>query len=103
MFLDAPAPNLEIGQPSPRGLRGAAALVRSLADDLAARTESVAVDADGTYLRLLLVGDIEVRFGAASELQDKLVRLRTVLADPDPDRPIPSELIDVSTNDIVVK
>lgn len=103
LFVDAPAPDLEIGQPSPRGLRGAAALVRSLADDLVARTESVAVDADGTDLRLQLVGGIDVRFGAASELQDKLVRLRTVLADPNPERPIPTELIDVSTNDVVVK
>lgn len=103
LFVDAPAPDLEIGQPTPRGLRGAAALVRSLADDLVARTESVAVDADGTDLRLQLVGGIDVRFGAASELQDKLVRLRTVLADPNPERPIPTELIDVSTNDVVVK
>jgi hypothetical protein len=74
---------------------------------------SVSATADASDLRLMLdsasvggpagggsAGGIEVRFGAAQDLVDKLVRLQTALTDPNPDN-APTEMIDVSTDDVI--
>ena len=50
----------------------------------------------------MLDDEIEVRFGAAEDLQDKLVRLQTALTNPNPDITA-TELIDVSTEDLIVR
>jgi hypothetical protein len=45
------------------------------------RVVAIDVTADGARLELLLDDDIEVHFGEARDLLDKLVRLETVLAE----------------------
>jgi len=105
--------DLEPGQGGPRGYVAAARLVASLPPQIRAWSQSVSVDGDGTDLRLMLDstavggpsgggpnGGIEVRFGAAEELVDKIVRLQTALMNQNPDN-VPTEYIDVSTADVV--
>lgn len=105
--------DLDPGQMSPRGYRAAATLVQALTPQMRRWALSVSSSADATDLRLLLdsasVGGpsgggaargIEVRFGAAEDLVDKLVRLQTALMNPNPDD-VPTEMIDVSTADVV--
>ena len=75
--------------------------------EIRARVVSISADAEATDLRMLFgrlraTRNIEVRFGAAQDLVDKLVRLQTVLTDPDPER-VPTELIDVSGPDLNVR
>ena len=73
-------------------------LVQSLPGAAAcARSRSVSVDRDGTDLRLELTNGVEVRFGPAQDLVDKIVRLQVALTNPDPDEAAPTQLIDVST------
>jgi cell division protein FtsQ len=101
------AADLEAGQKAPPGYRAAATLAQALTPEIRTRVVSISTDADATDLRMLLTSesggsDIEVRFGAAQDLVDKLVRLQTVLTDPDPER-VPTELIDVSGPDLNVR
>jgi cell division protein FtsQ len=101
------AADLEPGQRAPTGYRAAATLAQALTPEIRARVVSISADADATDLRMLIradagAGNIEVRFGAAQDLVDKLVRLQTVLTDPDPER-VPTELIDVSGSDLNVR
>jgi cell division protein FtsQ len=105
--IGSPAVDLDAGQKAPPGYRAAATLAQALTPEIRARVVSISCDADATDLRMLLTsdiegGDIEVRFGAAQDLVDKLVRLQTVLTDPDPER-VPTELIDVSGSDVNVR
>ena len=85
------------GQYGPPGLAAAATLARSLTPTLAPRTAEIAVTSDGSDLRLHLVDGAEVRFGAAEELVQKLVRLETKLNDLGNE---PVSYIDVSTNEV---
>lgn len=97
--------NLEPGQFTPPGPVGAAQLVQALTVTVRGRTQAIEVDPDGEELVMYLYRDavyatqdpdqelpvqdpefdpiaaerIEVRFGAATELLLKLVRLETVL------------------------
>ena len=101
--------DLDAGQLAPRGYRAAATLAQALTPVMRQWAISLSSAADGTDLRMMINGaavggadggEIEVRFGAAEHLQDKLVRLQTAMTDPDPNNP-PTQWIDVSTNDIV--
>ena len=95
-------PELEAGRLAPRGYRAAATLVSALTPQMRQRTTSVSVDQNATELSLILDDDIEVRFGAPEDLLDKLVRLQTALTNPNPELTA-TELIDVSTEDVIVR
>jgi cell division septal protein FtsQ len=118
--------NLESGQFTPPGPVGAAQLVQALTSTVRGRTQAIEVDPDGEELVMYLYRDalyatqdpeqdfpeqdpdfdpitaerIEVRFGAATELLLKLVRLETVL-------PVALtrevSLIDISTATVTVR
>ncbi len=82
------------------GYRAAATLVQALTPQMRARGRRRSPPTPKpTDLRdarrLGGEGGIEVRFGAAEDLVDKLVRLQTALTDPDPEE-VPTEMIDVS-------
>ena len=95
-------PELEAGQLAPAGYRAAATLVSALTPQMRQRASSVTVDQNATELSLILDDKIEVRFGAAEDLLDKLVRLQTALTNPNPELTA-TELIDVSTEDMIVR
>jgi cell division septal protein FtsQ len=95
-------PRLEPGQLAPSGYRAAATLVSALTPQMRQRATSVSVDQNALELSMTLDGDIDVRFGAPEDLQDKLVRLQTALTDPNPELTA-TELIDVSTEDMIVR
>jgi cell division protein FtsQ len=96
-----PASNKRAGAFAPRGYAAAAALATSLGP-LREQVASISVDSDGEDLRLGLVNGLEVRFGAAENLEVKLVRLQTALQNANPDNP-PTEMIDVSTNPYIMR
>jgi cell division protein FtsQ len=108
LFVTGSEPaDLEPGQKAPPGYRAAATLAQALTPEIRARVVSISADSGANDLRMLIRPDvggrnIEVRFGAAQDLVDKLVRLQTVLTDPDPER-APTELIDVSGPDLNVR
>ena len=95
-------PELEAGQLAPAGYRAAATLVSALTPQMRQRATSVSVDQNAMELTLMLDDEIEVRFGAAEDLLDKLVRLQTALTNPNPELTA-TELIDVSTEDMIVR
>jgi cell division septal protein FtsQ len=95
-------PTLEPGKLAPSGYRAAATLVSALTPQMRQRATSVSVDQNALELSMTLDDDIEVRFGAPEDLQDKLVRLQTALTDPNPELTA-TELIDVSTEDMIVR
>jgi cell division protein FtsQ len=99
LLVGADAPNLTPGQFTPRGYVAAASLARALTPEIRAKAESAAVTADGSDLRLMLQGDVEVRFGPARDLVTKLVRLQTKLDEVESDG---SSYVDVSTNEVTV-
>ena len=102
-YLPLRAPNRPAPTPGssrPRGSAAAAPGRGADPGDARAGRESVVVPPDGSDLRLMLDGGTEVRFGAAEDLVDKLVRLQTVLDDHG-DEPI--SVIDVSTNEVTVR
>jgi cell division protein FtsQ len=96
-----PASVKRAGEFAPKGYVAAAALATSLGP-LRDQVVSISVDADGEDLRLELGNGLEVRFGAAENLEVKLVRLQTALQNADPDNP-PTEMIDVSTNPYIMR
>ena len=99
LLVGADAPNLSPGQFTPPGYVAAASMARALTPEIRATAESAAVTADGSDLRLMLHGDVEVRFGPARDLVTKLVRLQTKLDD------VVSHgysYVDVSTNEVTV-
>jgi cell division septal protein FtsQ len=102
-LLVADGPDLQPGETGPPGYRAAAMLVQSLPAPLRAEVESLSVDAAGTDLRADLASGVEVRFGAAQDLMDKIVRLQVALTNPDPDESAPTQLIDVSTDDVILR
>jgi cell division septal protein FtsQ len=95
-------PDLQPGQTAPAGYRAAAALVSALTPQMRQHATSVSANQEATELSLMLDEQIEVSFGAAEDLLDKLVRLQTILTNPDPER-VPTELIDVSTEDVIIR
>jgi len=90
-------PPVTPGQFGPPGLAAAAILARSLTPTVATRTADIEVTPDGSDLRLHFTDGAEVRFGAAEDLVQKLVRLETKLNDLGGDR---VNYIDVSTNEV---
>jgi cell division septal protein FtsQ len=96
------AAELEAGRLAPAGYRAAASLVSALTPQMRQRATSVSLEQNATELSLLLDDQIEVRFGAAEDLLDKLVRLQTALTNPNPDIAA-TELIDVSTEDLILR
>jgi len=97
----AEAPNAQAGEFTGESYRTAARLALSLGP-LRGEVASIAVDVAGSDLRLEFHNGVEVRFGAARDVEDKLVRLQTALQSADPDHP-PTELIDVSTDPFVTR
>jgi cell division protein FtsQ len=95
-------PPLEAGDLAPAGYRAAAILVSTLTPQMRQQATSVSADQNATELSLMLDDEIEVRFGAAEDLQDKLVRLQTALTNPNPELTA-TKLIDVSTEDLILR
>lgn len=97
LLVGADSPDLEPGQFAPQGYVAAASLAQALTPEIRARAESVAVTADGSDLRLMLADDVEIRFGPARDLVNKLVRLQTLL-----DEVVGGgyRYLDVSTNEV---
>ena len=50
-----------------------------------------------------LTNRVQVRFGPAQDLVDKIVRLHVALTYPDPNQAAPTQLIDVSTDDVILR
>jgi len=96
-------PNLAPGETAPAGYRAAAMLVQSLPAQLRALAASVSVDREGTDLRMELTNGVQVRFGPAQDLVDKIVRLQVALTNPDPNEAAPTQLIDVSSDDVILR
>ena len=110
VLIQGPDPaDLAPGQFAPFGYVAASELALSLTPSLRGQVRSIGVTADGAALGLLLNNGVEVHFGEARDLLDKLVRLETVLADiaaeqaaaaaagePAPELP---DVIDVSTRE----
>lgn len=90
-------PDVEPGVFAPSGLQGAAQLARSLTPTMAARAASISVTPDGSDLRMTFTDGTEVRFGPATGLVQKLVRLETKLDDLGDER---VNYLDVSTNEV---
>lgn len=90
-------PEFGIGQYGPPGLAAAATLARSLTPTVAARSAEITVAPNASDLRLHFADGAEVRFGAADELVQKLVRLETKLNDLGAEH---VNYIDVSTNEV---
>jgi cell division protein FtsQ len=88
------------GEYAPVGYGAAAKLVQGLTGSVRGRVQSIDVTADGAQLRLLLDDSTEVRFGAATDLVTKLVRLETALGAVG-DEVV--SVIDVSTAEVVMR
>ncbi len=101
MLITGPDPvDRQPGEYAPVGYGAAAKLVQGLTGSVRGRVQSIDVTADGSQLRLLLDDATEVRFGTASDLVTKLVRLETALGAAG-DRVV--RVIDVSTPEVVVQ
>jgi hypothetical protein len=90
-------PEFTVGQYGPPGVAAAATLARSLTPTVAARAAEITVTPNGSDLRLHFTDGVEIRFGAADELVQKLVRLETKLRDLGGEH---VNYIDVSTNEV---
>ncbi|HEY3484167.1 MAG TPA: FtsQ-type POTRA domain-containing protein, partial [Ilumatobacteraceae bacterium] len=101
MLLTGPeALDLEPGQFAPTGYAAAAELVQALTGTVRGRVSSIEVTPDGSSLKLFLDNGMEVRFGAATDLLAKLVRLETVFAEAEATG---ATVIDVSTPEVTVQ
>jgi cell division protein FtsQ len=101
MLITGPDPvDRQPGEYAPVGYGAAARLVQGLTGSVRGRVQSIDVTADGSQLRLLLDDATEVRFGAASDLVTKLVRLETALGAAG-DQVV--SVIDVSTAEVVMR
>jgi cell division protein FtsQ len=110
VLIAGPDPvNLDAGQFAPFGYVAASELAMSLTPSVRGRVAAIDVTADGASLALLLDDGVEVRFGEARDLLDKLVRLETVLTEiareqqvaTEAGEPVPEAptVIDVSTRE----
>lgn len=98
VLLGGPDPvDLEPGEFAPQGYAAASELAKNLTSSIRGRVERIDVTADGSRLSLLLDDGTEVRFGAARDMFDKLLRLETTLAN-NPD--LEPGVIDVSTSEV---
>ena len=105
MLITGPdALDLEPGQYAPAGYAAAAELVQALTGSVRGRVTSIEVNADGSSMRMFLddgsPDGMEVRFGAATDLLAKLVRLETVIADA---IATGANVVDVSTAEVTVQ
>jgi cell division protein FtsQ len=91
---------VDAGNFAPVGYAAASQLVSALPPSIRSRTASIWVVADGSDLRLQFGDGTLVRFGAADDLINKLVRLETALRTLAEGAPVE---IDVSTNDVTVR
>ena len=100
LLLAGPDPvDLEPGDFAPRGYAAASELAKNLTGSIRGRVSFVSVTADGSQLSMFLDDGTEVRFGAARDLFNKLLRLETTLAG-NPDRE--PGVIDVSTSEVTL-
>jgi len=109
LLIGEDAVDLDIGEFAPQGYAAASELSKSLTVSVRGRVDHISVTADGSDLTLVMNNGMQVRFGEASELITKLVRLETVLtemrreaieAGEDPDNlGGPDIVIDVSTSE----
>jgi cell division protein FtsQ len=110
VLIDGPDPvNLSAGQFAPFGYVAASELAMSLTPSVRGRVVAIDVTADGASLAMILDDGVEVHFGEARDLLDKLVRLETVLSEiaraqqaaADGGEPAPEvpTVIDVSTRE----
>jgi cell division protein FtsQ len=92
--------DLAAGSFAPPAYAAAAELVQALTSSVRGRVVSIDVTGDGSTLTMTLDDGVEVRFGAATDLLAKLVRLETAL-------PIAVErgatVIDVSTPEVTIR
>lgn len=100
MEIRGPDPvNLDPGQFAPQGYAAASDLAKTLTGSVRGRVDYIDVTANGSSLSLHLTDGTIVRFGAARDLLDKLIRLETVLA-ANPD--LEPGVIDVSTSEVTL-
>ena len=99
LLVSGDSPNLPAGAFAPTGHIGAARLADVLTGTVRDRVAELRVDAAGTDLEMVLDDNTRVRFGAARDLFDKLVRLETVLTASSPPA---GSVIDVSTDEVTV-
>ena len=100
VLLGGPDPvDLEPGDFAPQGYAAASELAKNLTPSIRGQVARIDVTADGSRLSLQLDDGTEVRFGAARDLFNKLLRLETTLAN-NPDRE--PGVIDVSTSEVTL-
>ncbi len=100
VLLNGPDPvDLEPGQFAPQGYAAASDLAKTLTSSVRGQVAFVDVTASGSTLNLYLDDGTIVRFGAARDLLDKLIRLETVLTN-NPERE--PGVIDVSTSEVTL-
>ncbi len=100
LLLAGPDPvDLEPGDFTPQGYAAASELAKNLTGSIRGQVSFVSVTADGSQLSIFLDDGTEVRFGAARDLFNKLLRLETTLAN-NPERVV--GVIDVSTSEVTL-
>ncbi len=100
LLLAGPDPvDLQPGDFAPQGYAAASELAKNLTSSIRGQVSFVSVTADGSRLSIFLDDGTEVRFGAARDLFNKLLRLETTLAN-NPDRE--PGVIDVSTSEVTL-
>lgn len=100
LLLAGPDPvDLEPGDFAPQGYAAASELAKNLTSSIRGQVSFVSVTADGSRLSIFLEDGTEVRFGAARDLFNKLLRLETTLAN-NPERE--PGVIDVSTSEVTL-
>jgi len=99
LLISGDSPNLPAGAYAPVGHVGAARLADVLTGTVRDRVAELRVDAAGTDLQVVLDDSTRIRFGAARDLFDKLVRLETVFTASSPPA---GSVIDVSTDEVTV-
>lgn len=98
LLLQGPDPvDLDPGDFAPQGYAAASELAKNLTGSIRGQVSFVSVTADGTRLTIFLNDGTEVRFGAARDLFNKLLRLETALEN-NPD--LEPGVIDVSTSEV---
>ena len=100
LLLAGPDPvDLDAGDFAPQGYAAASELAKNLTGSIRGQVSFVSVTADGSSLSIFLDDGTEVRFGAARDLFNKLLRLETTLAN-NPERE--PGVIDVSTSEVTL-
>lgn len=100
LLLAGPDPvDLEPGDFAPQGYAAASELAKNLTGSIRGQVSFVSVTSDGSRLSIFLDDGTEVRFGAARDLFNKLLRLETTLAN-NPERE--PGVIDVSTSEVTL-